>query len=96
MTISIVYLLPKVHPIPSKDRGVMNIFLPIQLTSTTVKMWIGLLAETPETRSSLGCGTWPQLLCCALVSVRVPEVRTGRVGASEQRDSSDGDQDSGQ
>ena len=35
MTISIVYLLPKVHTISSKDRGVMNIFLPIQLIQRT-------------------------------------------------------------
>ena len=72
----------------------MNIFLPIQLTSTTVKMWIGLLAETPETQSSLGRGTWPQLICCALVAVQVPEVGRGRVRASEQGGSSDNDQDS--
>ena len=53
-----------------------------------------LLTETSKTRSSLGCGTWPHLMCCALVSVWVPEVGGGRVGASEQRDSSDSDQDS--
>ena len=56
-------------------------------------MQIGLLAETPETRSLLGRGTWPQLMCCALVAVRVPEVRRGRVGVSEQGGSSDNDQD---
>ena len=56
-------------------------------------MWIGLLAETPETRSSLGRGTWPQLMCCALVAVRVPEVGRGRVGVSEQGGSLDDDQD---
>ena len=54
-----------------------------------VKMRIGLLAETPETQSLLGCGTWPQLMCCALVAVRVPEVGRGRLGALEQ-----GNQDS--
>ena len=59
-----------------------------------VKTQIGLLAETPETRSSLRHGTWPQLMCCALVAVRVPEVGRGRVGASEQGGSSDSDQDS--
>ena len=58
-----------------------------------VKTRIGLLAETPETQSSLRCGTWPQLMCCALVAVRVPEVGRGRVGASEQGGSSDDDQD---
>ena len=43
MTIGIVYLLLKFHTIPSKDIGGMNIFLPIQLTSTTyyVHMYIG-------------------------------------------------------
>ena len=61
--------------------------------SHSVKMQIGLLAETPETRSSLGCGTWPQLMCCALVAVRVPEVGRGQVRASEQGGSSDDDQD---
>ena len=39
---------------------------------------------------------WPQLMCCALVAVQVPEVRRGRVKVSEQRDSSDSDQDSRQ
>ena len=58
-----------------------------------VKTWIGLLAETPETQSSLGHGTWPQLMCCALVAVWVPEVGRGRVGVSEQGGSSDDDQD---
>ena len=58
-----------------------------------VKTRIGLLAETPETQSSLRCGTWPQLMCCALVAVWVPEVGRGRVGASEQGGSSDDDQD---
>ena len=58
-----------------------------------VKTWIGLLAETPGTRSSLGRGTWPQLMCCALVAVWVPEVRRGRVGVSEQGGSLDDDQD---
>ena len=57
------------------------------------KMRIVLLAETPETRSLLGRGTWPQLMCCALVAVRVPEVGRGRVGASEQGGSSDDGQD---
>ena len=60
----------------------------------SVKTQIGLLAETPETRSLFGRGTWPQLMCCALVAVRVPEVGRGRVGASEQGGSSDSDQDS--
>ena len=60
----------------------------------TVKMRVELLAETLETRSSLGCGTWPQLMCCALVAVRVPEVGRGRVGVSEQGGSLDSDQDS--
>ena len=59
-----------------------------------VKTQVGLLTETPETRSSLGRGTWPQLMCCALVAVWVPEVRRGRVGVSEQGGSSDIDQDS--
>ena len=54
---------------------------------------IGLLAETPETRSSLGCGTWPQLMCCALVAVRVPEVGRDWVRVLEQGGSSDNDQD---
>ena len=58
-----------------------------------VKMRIRLLAETPETQSLLGRGTWPQLMCCALVAVRVPEVGRGRVGVSEQGGSSDDDQD---
>ena len=58
-----------------------------------VKTRIGLLAETLETRSSLGRGTWPQLMCCALVAVRVPEVGRGWVGASEQGGSLDDDQD---
>ena len=57
------------------------------------KTQIGLLAETPETWSSLGRGTWPQLMCCALVAVRVPEVGRGQVGVSEQGGSSDDDQD---
>ena len=56
-------------------------------------MWIGFLAETPETRSLLGCGTWPQLMCCALVAVWVPEVGRGQVGVLEQGGSSDDDQD---
>ena len=59
-----------------------------------VKTWIGLQAETPETQSSLGRGTWPQLMCCALVAVQVPEVGRGRVGASKQGGSLDSDQDS--
>ena len=59
-----------------------------------VKTRIGLLAETPETQSLLGHGTWPQLMCCALVAVRVPEVGRGRVGALEQGGSLDSDQDS--
>ena len=58
-----------------------------------IKMRIGLLAETPETRSSFRRGTRPQLMCCALVAVRVPEVGRGRVGASEQGGSSDDGQD---
>ena len=58
-----------------------------------VKTRIGLLAETLETQSSLRRGTWPQLMCCALVAVRVPEVGRGRVGASEQGGSSDDGQD---
>ena len=61
-----------------------------------VKMQIGLLAETPGTWSLLGRGTWPQLMCCALVVVRVPEVGRGWVGALEQGGSSDDDQDSEQ
>ena len=56
-------------------------------------MWIRLLAETLETQSSLGRGTWPQLMCCALVAVQVPEVGRGWVGVSEQGGSSDDDQD---
>ena len=60
----------------------------------TVKTQVGLLAKTPETRSSLRRGTWPQLICCALVAVWVPEVGRGWVGASEQGGGSDGDQDS--
>ena len=56
-----------------------------------VKMRIGLLAETLGTWSLLGHGTWPQLMCCALVAVRVPEVGRGRVGALEQGGSSDSD-----
>ena len=59
-----------------------------------VKTWVGLLAETPETQSSLRRGTWPQLMCCALVAVQVPEVGRGQVGVSEQGGSSDDDQDS--
>ena len=62
----------------------------------TVKMWVGLLTETLKTWSSLGCGAWPQLMCCALVAVRVPEVGRGRVRALQQGDSSDGVQDSEQ
>ena len=58
-----------------------------------VKMRIGLLAKTPETRSSLRCGTWPQLMCCALVAFWVPEVGRGRVRALEQGGSSDDGQD---
>ena len=58
-----------------------------------VKTRIGLLAETPETRSWLRRGTWPQLMCCALVAVQVPEVGRGRVGVLEQGGSSDDDQD---
>ena len=45
-------------------------------------------------QSSLGHGTWPQLMFCALVAVQVPEAGRGRVGASEQGDSLDDDQDS--
>ena len=59
-----------------------------------VKMWIGLLAKILETRSSLRCGAWPQLMCCALVAVWIPEVRRGWVGALEQGSSLDDDQDS--
>ena len=61
-----------------------------------VKTQVGLLAETLETRSSLGHGTWPQLLCCALIAVQVPEVGRGQVRVLEQGDSSDSDQDSEQ
>ena len=57
---------------------------------------VRLLTETLETQSSLRCGTWPQLMCCTIVAVQVPEVRRGQVGASEQGDSSDNDQDSEQ
>ena len=60
----------------------------------TVKTWVGLLTETLETQSSLRRGTWPQLMCCALVAVWVPEVGRGWVGVLEQGDSSDSDQDS--
>ena len=60
----------------------------------SVKTRIGLVADTPEALSSLGRGTWPQLMCCALVAVRVPEVGRGQVGVSEQGGSSDDDQDS--
>ena len=67
---------------------------PTQAFWTSVKTQIGLLAETPETQSSLGHGTWPQLMYCALVAVWVPEVGRGWVGASEQGGSSDNDQDS--
>ena len=63
-------------------------------SSGLVKTQVGLLAETLETQSSLGHGTWPQLMCCVLVAVWVPEVRRGRVRVSEQDDSSDSDQDS--
>ena len=59
-------------------------------------MQVRLLTKTPETQSLLRCGTWPQLMDCALVAVQVPEVGRGWVGASEQGDSSDGDQDSEQ
>ena len=52
------------------------------------------MAETPETWSWLGRGTWPQLMYCALVAVQVPEVRRGWVRVSEQGGSSDSDQDS--
>ena len=62
-------------------------------TTGSVKTQIRLLAETLETWSLLGHGTWPQLMCCALVAVRVPEVGRGRVGVSEQGGSSDNDQD---
>ena len=65
----------------------------IYMKGKTVKTQIGLLAETPETQSSLGGGTWPQLMCCALVAVQVPEVGRGRVGASEQGGFSDNGQD---
>ena len=65
----------------------------IYMKGKTVKTQIGLLAETPETQSLLGGGTWPQLMCCALVAVWVPEVRRGRVGVLEQGGSSDDDQD---
>ena len=57
-------------------------------------MRIRLLAKTLETQSLLGRGAWPQLMCCALVAVQVPEVGRGRVGASEQGGSLDSDQDS--
>ena len=61
-----------------------------------MKMQVQLLIETPKTRSLLGCGTWPQLMCCALVAVWVPEVGRGWVRASEERDSSDSGQDNRQ
>ena len=57
-------------------------------------MQVGLLTETPKTQSSLGCGTWPQLMCYALVAVWVPEVRRGSIGALDQGGSLDDDQDS--
>ena len=59
-----------------------------------VKTQVRLLAESPEAWSLLRRGTWPQLMCCALVAVRVPEVGRGRVGVLEQGGSSDSDQDS--
>ena len=59
----------------------------------SVKTQLGLLAETPETWSLLGHGTWPQLMCCALVAVWVPEVGRGWVGALEQGGSLDDGQD---
>ena len=54
----------------------------------SVKTQVGLLTETLETWSLLRCGTWPQLMCCALVVVQVPEVGRGQVGVSEQGGSS--------
>ena len=75
------------------SRGLKVEAAQISLRRDIVKTRIGLLAKTPETRSSLGHGTWPQLMCCALVAVRVPEVGRGRGGASEQGGSSDDGQD---
>ena len=72
----------------------MSALLTVHIVWKSVKTRIGLLAETPETRSSLGHGTWPQLMCCALVAVRVPEVGRGWVGVLEQGGSADSDQDS--
>ena len=57
-------------------------------------MQVRLLTETLNSQSLLGCGTWPQLMCCDLVAVWVPEVGRGQVGVSEQGGSSDDDQDS--
>ena len=62
----------------------------------SVKTQVGLLTETLETWSLLRYGTWPQLMCCALVAVQIPEVRRGQVGVSEQVGSSNDDQDSEQ
>ena len=59
-----------------------------------VKMQVELLTETLETQSSPRCGTWPQLMCCTLVAVQVPEVGRSQVRVSEQGSSSDNDQDS--
>ena len=70
--------------------------LSIVQDKNSVKTWIGLLAKTPETRSSVGHATWPQLMCCALVAVQVPEVGRGRVRVLEQGGSSDNGQDSEQ
>ena len=72
------------------------VFLAFHGHRISVKTQVRLLTETPETWSLLGCGTWPQLMCCALVAVRVPEVGRGWVGALEQGGSSDDDQDSEQ
>ena len=71
-----------------------QINIPDTASYSSVKTWVGLLTETPKMQSSLGHGTWPQLMFCALVAVQVPEAGRGRVGASEQGDSSDDDQDS--
>ena len=67
---------------------------PCQYFSITVKTRVRLLTKTLKTWSLLRRGTWPQLMCCALVAVWVPEVGRGQVGVSEQGGSSDDDQDS--
>ena len=67
---------------------------PAPAYSRCVKMQVGLLTKTLETQSLLGHGAWPQLMCCDLVAVQVPEVKRGRVGVSEQDGSLDSDQDS--